>query len=153
MSRLEIRQLGKVHITSFVNPGFAVRAVGGELVAEIRQPRLPAITLDQPSDGYAAVASAPAAADFEETGVKVAEGERAFMTRRLLVQRRYPVESLPPRRCLERGRVAARLPRLRRCRAAPEGVRLRGNLVRRDQTGLASRGGADSEIHASQLRS
>lgn len=33
--------------------------------------------------------------------------------RRLLVQRRYPAESLPPRRCLERRRVAARFPRLR----------------------------------------
>jgi hypothetical protein len=75
MSRLDLRQLGKVHIASFVNPGFAVRAVGGELVAEIRQPRLPAIPPDQPSDGFTAVAPAPAAADFEETGCKVAEGE------------------------------------------------------------------------------
>ena len=66
---------GKVHIAPFVNPGLAVRAVGGELVAEIRQPRLPAIPPDQPSDGFAAVAPAPAAADFEETGCKVAEGE------------------------------------------------------------------------------
>ena len=40
MSRLELRQLGKVHIASFVDSGFAVRAVGGELVAEVRQPRM-----------------------------------------------------------------------------------------------------------------
>ena len=75
MPRLDLRQLGKVHMASFVDSGFAVWAVGGELVAEIRQPRLPAIPPDQPSDGFTAVAPAPAAADFEETnGCKVAEG-------------------------------------------------------------------------------
>ena len=75
MSRLDLRQLGKVHVASFVDSSFAVRAVGGELVAEVRQPRLPAIPRGQPSDGFAAVAPAPAAADFQETnGCKVAEG-------------------------------------------------------------------------------
>ena len=78
MSRLDLRQLGKVDVASFVDSGLAVRAVGGELAAEVRQRRLPAIPLDQPSDGFTAVAPAPAAADFEKTGCKVAESARAL---------------------------------------------------------------------------
>lgn len=75
MLRLELCDLWKVHVASFVNLGFTVWAVGGGPAAEVRPPCLSAISLDQASDGVAAVAVALAAADLEETNdFKVAEG-------------------------------------------------------------------------------
>jgi hypothetical protein len=59
-------ELGKVHIAPLIDCGAVVRTVGREVVADVGQPFLSSIPLNQARDALAAIAVTPCAANFKK---------------------------------------------------------------------------------------